>query len=139
MNSISIRILGFALHGRAPVKSKRMCFAAYYISRNAPALAIMNRQLAKLLSGNEVRGKVAIAAMQEAVNFTRSLSRHGLEKFLEHHFIPIQRRFNPHDLSTDLLRVQGPFFSGKKADLFHRKRRWRGMACSVLCGRSSLI
>ena len=33
-----------------------------------------NRQLAKLLSGNEVRGKVAIAAMQKAVNFTRSLS-----------------------------------------------------------------
>ena len=56
--------------------------------------------------------------------------RHGLEKFLEHHFIPIRRRFNPHDLPTDLLRVQGPFFSGKKADLFDRKRRWRGMACS---------
>ena len=33
-----------------------------------------NRQLAKLLSGNEVRGKVAITAMQKAVNFTRSLS-----------------------------------------------------------------
>ena len=57
--------------------------------------------------------------------------RHGLEKFLEHHFIPIRRRFNPHDLPTDLLRVQDPFFfSGKKADLFDRKRRWRCMACS---------
>ena len=56
--------------------------------------------------------------------------RHGLEKFLEHHFIPIRIRFNPHDLPTDLLRVQDPFFSGKKADLFDRKRRWRGMACS---------
>ena len=33
-----------------------------------------NRQLAKLLSGNEVRGKVAIAAMQKAINFTRSQS-----------------------------------------------------------------
>ena len=56
--------------------------------------------------------------------------RHGLKKFLEHHFIPIRRRFNPHDLPSDLLRVQDPFFSGKKADLFDRKRRWRGMACS---------
>ena len=37
-------------------------------------------------------------------------NRHGLEKFLEHHFIPIPRRFNPHDLPTDLLRVQDPFF-----------------------------
>ena len=35
---------------------------------------VLNRQLAKLLSGNEVRGKVAIAAMQKSVNFTRSLS-----------------------------------------------------------------
>ena len=49
--------------------------------------------------------------------------RHGLEKFLEHHFIPIRRRFNPHDLPTDLLQVQEPILSGKKADLFERKRR----------------
>ena len=35
----------------------------------------VNRQLAKLLSENEVRGKVAISTMQMAVNFTRSLSR----------------------------------------------------------------
>ena len=34
----------------------------------------LNRQLAKLLSGNEVRGKVVVAAMQKAVNFARSLS-----------------------------------------------------------------
>ena len=39
-----------------------------------PGCVCSNRQLAKLLSGNEVRGKVAIAAMQKAVNFTRSLS-----------------------------------------------------------------
>ena len=43
-----------------------------------------NRQLAKLLSGNEVRGKVAIAAMQKAVHSIVRY-RHGLEKFLEHH------------------------------------------------------
>ena len=53
-----------------------------------------NRQLAKLLSGNEVRGKVAISAMQKAVNRCSLVRyRHGLEKFLEHHFIPIRRRF----------------------------------------------
>ena len=58
--------------------------------------------------------------------------RHGLEKFLEHHFIPIRRRFYPHDLPTDLLRGQDPFFfSGRRPiRLFDRKRRWRGMACS---------
>ena len=77
-----------------------------------------NRQLAKLLSGNEVRGKVAIAAMQKAVNFTRSLSTWS-------------RKVS--DLPTDLLRVQDPFFfRGKRADLFDRKRRWCGMACSCV-------
>ena len=40
--------------------------------------------------------------------------RHGLEKFLEHHFIPIRRRVNLHDLPTDLLRVQDPFFRGRR-------------------------
>ena len=40
--------------------------------------------------------------------------RHGLEKFLAHHFIPIRRRFNPHDLPTDLLGVQDPFFGGRR-------------------------
>ena len=35
-----------------------------------------NRQLAKLLSGNEVRGKVAIAAVQMTINFTRSRGVH---------------------------------------------------------------
>ena len=43
--------------------------------QKTPMLALeLNRQLAKLLSGNEVRGKVVIAAMQKAVNFARSLS-----------------------------------------------------------------
>ena len=47
--------------------------------------SLANRQLAKLLSGNEVRGKVAIAAVQMTVNFTRSLSRWP-RKFFEHIF-----------------------------------------------------
>ena len=54
------------------------------------------RQLAKLLSGNEVRGKVAIAAMLlvcRRLSISLVRYRHGLEKFLEHHFIPIRRRF----------------------------------------------
>ena len=66
--------------------------------------------------------------------------RRGLEKFLEHHFIPIRRRFNPHDLPTDLLRVQDPFFFGEEGRSFRQEttvhgpqwggRRWRGMSCS---------
>ena len=44
--------------------------------------------------------------------------RHGLEKFLEHHFIPIRRRFNSHDLPTDLLRVQDPFFFRGRRPIF---------------------
>ena len=71
--------------------------------------------------------------------------RHDLEKFLEHHFIPIRRRFNPHDLPTDLLRVQDPFFgeegrSFRKETTVHGpqwgRRRRRVMSCScavVLC------
>ena len=94
-----------------------------------------NRQLAKLLSGNEVRGKVAIAAMQKAVNFTRSLSTWS-RKFLEHHFIPIRRRFNPHDLllvPTDLLLVQDPFFVGEEGRSFRQETSmaWHGL---FLCG-----
>ena len=51
-----------------------------------------------------------------------SLVRHrlGLEKFLENRFILIRRSFNPRDLLADLLRVQDPFFSGKKVDLLDR-------------------
>ena len=64
--------------------------------------------------------------------------RHGLEKFLEHHFIPIRRRFNPHDLPTDLLRVQDPFFFGEEGRSFRQETSmaWHGL---FLCGRSSLI
>ena len=57
--------------------------------------------------------------------------RHGLEKFLEHHFIPIRRRFNPHDLPTDLLRVQDPFFfRGRRLIFSTGNVDGRGMACS---------
>ena len=102
-------------------------------------ISMLNRQLAKLLSGNEVRGKVSIAAMRRRLSLVRY--RHGLEKFLdlEHHFIPIRRRFNPQDLPTDLLRVQDPFF-GDEGRSFRQettvhgqqwgRRRWRGMSCS---------
>ena len=38
--------------------------------------------------------------------------QYGLEKFLEHRFIPIRRRFNPHDRPADLLQVQDPLFRG---------------------------
>ena len=64
--------------------------------------------------------------------------RHGLEKFLEHHFIPIRRRFNSHDLPTDLLRVQDPFFFGEEGRSFRQETSmaWHGL---FLCGRSSLI
>ena len=67
--------------------------------------------------------------------------RHGLEKVLEHHFIPIRRRFNPHDLPTDLLRVQDPFFFRGRRPIFPTARQetsmgWHGL---FLCGRSSLI
>ena len=64
--------------------------------------------------------------------------RHGLEKFLEHHFIPIRRRFNPHDPPTDLLRVQDPFFFGEERRSFRQETSmaWHGL---FLCGRSSLI
>ena len=74
--------------------------------------------------------------------------RHGLEKFLEHYFIPIRIRFNPHDLPTDLLRVQDPFFGGGRRPIFSTGNdgAWPAlgtpsMAWHVLflCGRSSLI
>ena len=73
--------------------------------------------------------------------------RHGLEKFLEHHFIPIRRRFNLHDLPTDLLRVQDPFFRGRRP-IFSTGNdgAWPAMGTPsmawhvlFLCGRSSLI
>ena len=55
--------------GRSPTSSNAKDYLTGY------ARFHRNRQLAKILSGNEVRGKVAISAMQLAVNFTRSLSR----------------------------------------------------------------
>ena len=104
-----------------------------------------NRQLAKLLSGNEVRGKVAIAAMQKAVNFTRSLSTWFRKVSLS----TISSRFGDVLTLTIYLQVFCEFkthiFSGKKADLFDRKRRCMarngdavdGVACLVLV-RSSI-
>ena len=73
--------------------------------------------------------------------------RHGLEQFLEHHFIPIRRRFNLHDLPTDLLRVQDPFFRTRRPIFSTGNDRalpamgTPSMAWHVLflCGRSSLI
>ena len=73
--------------------------------------------------------------------------RHGLEKFLEHHFIPIRRRFNPHDLPKDLLRVQDPFFRGRRP-IFSTGNdgAWPAVGTPsltwhvlFLCGRSSHI
>ena len=73
--------------------------------------------------------------------------RHGLEKFLEHHFIPIRRRFNPHDLPKDLLRVQDPFFRGRRP-IFSTGNddAWPAVGTPslawhvlLLCGRSSHI
>ena len=73
--------------------------------------------------------------------------RHGLEKFLEHHFIPVRRRFDLHDLPTDLLRVQDPFFRGRRL-IFSTENdgAWPAMGTPsmawhvlFLCGRSSLI
>ena len=81
--------------------------------------SLFNRQLAKLLSGNEVRGKVAIAAVQMTVNFTRSLSRWP-RKVFEHSFLRIWEGSNAQDLFAELLRAQDAFFSGKKADFFYR-------------------
>ena len=51
-----------------------------------------NRQIAKLLSGNEVRGKVAIGAVQMTVNFIRSLSS-WLRKIFSAQFSPDLGRF----------------------------------------------
>ena len=65
--------------------------------------------------------------------------RHGLDKFLEHRFIPIRRSFNPHDLPADLLRVQDPFFSGKEADLFDRKRRCMARNRDAIDGVTCLV
>ena len=69
-----------------------------------------NRQLAKLLSGNEVRGKVAIAAVQ----MTLVRYRDGLEKFFEHSFLRIWEDSNAHDLFAELLRAQDAFFRGRR-------------------------
>ena len=102
------------------IKMERMFSGPAWVSSsisflNDVGVTLLNRQLAKLLSGNEVRGKVAIAAICRRLSISLVRYRHGLEKFLEHHFIPIRRRFNPRYLPTDLLRVQGPiFFRGRK-------------------------
>ena len=65
--------------------------------------------------------------------------RHGLDKFLEHRFIPIRRSFNPHDLPADLLQVQDPFFSGKEANLFDRKRRCMARNRDAIDGVTCLV
>ena len=54
------------------------------------------------------------------------------------HFLPIRRRFNAHDLPTDLLRVQDRFFFGEEGRSFRQETSmaWHGL---FLCGRSSLI
>ena len=57
-----------------PIRSFFLHASAILISFVLVHLCVVNRQLAELLSGNEVRGKVVIAAMQKAVNFARSLS-----------------------------------------------------------------
>ena len=118
-------------------KSQALAKSCASVSRSRDLfLLVVNRQLAKLLSGNEVRAR---SRSRLCGRLSTSLVR-GLEKFLERRFIPTRRSFNPHDLPAYLLRVQDPFFGGKKADLFDRKLRYidrngdavDGVACLVV-------
>ena len=90
---------------------------------------VVYRQLAKLLSGNEVRAR-SRSRLCRRLSISLVRYRHGLEKFLS----TISSRFG--DVLTLTIHLQifcefkTHFFSGKNADLFDRKRRWRGMACS---------
>ena len=81
-----------------------------------------NRQLAKLLSGNEVRGKVAIAAVQMTVNFTRSLSRWPRKVFWAH-FSPDLGRFQRSRCICRASASSRRIFFGEEGRPFWQKRR----------------
>ena len=81
---------------------------------------------------------VAIAAVEKAVNFTRSLSTMVSKSFLS----TISSRFGDVLTLTIYLQIfcefKTLFFSGKKAESFRQETSmaWHGL---FLCGRSSLI
>ena len=86
-----------------------------------------NRQLAKLLSGNEVRGKVAIAALQMIVNFSRSLSRWPRKLFWSTVFSGFGKVLTLGDLFPELLRAQGAFFFGEEGRSFWQETTVHGL------------
>ena len=73
----------------------------------------LNRQLTKLLSGERGTGKVAIAAMQMIVNFTRSLSRWP-RKVFEHSFLLIREGSNARRSVSRASASSRRIFYGKK-------------------------
>ena len=81
----------------------------------------VNRQLAKLSSGNEVRGKVAIVAVQMAVNFNHSLSRWS-RKVSWAQFPPDSEKLQRSRTSCRASESSRHISSGKKTNLFDRKR-----------------
>ena len=115
-----------------------------WLSRHLKSLEIDNLQNYCLRTRYGARSRSRLCR-RPSISLVRY--RHGLEKFLEHHFIPIRRRFNPHDLPADLLRVQDPFFRGRRT-IFSTGNdgAWPAMGTPsmalhvlFLCGRSSLI
>ena len=79
------------------------------------ACCSQNRQLAKLFSGNKVRGKVAIVAVQMTVNFNRSLLRWS-RKVSWAQFPPDSEKLRHSRTSCRafFLSVQGTFFRGRR-------------------------
>ena len=103
------------------------------------SLLTHNRQLAKLLSGNEVRGKVAIAALQEGCQFDSFAIDMVSKSFLS----TISSRFRDVLTLTIYLQIFCEFkthFFGEESRYFRQettvhgpqwgRRRWRGMSCS---------
>ena len=104
-------------------------------------ISFYNRQLAKLLSGNEVRSKVAIAAihvyMQKAVNFTLWLSTWS-RKVSWAPFYPDSEKFlTPPIYPQIFCEFMTQVFSGKKAVLFDRKLQC--MAREAVDGVASFV
>ena len=78
--------------------------------------ASFNRQLAKLLFGNEIRGNVAIRAVQMTVNFTRSLWSWPRKKLLSTVFSGFGKVPTLTNYLQSFCELKAHFFSRKKAD-----------------------
>ena len=110
------------LLGMQKKKKKTVKIVFFNCSRLSPC-SFHNRQLAKLSSGNEVWGKIAVPVVQMTVNFIYSFAIEMASKNFSSSFRSGSGEVSTLTSSSQSFCAIRAHFWGKKANLFDRKRR----------------